>query len=233
MLSTKNLVIGVVGDKSLHNKWIKNKKNFDLMLVYFGKEKEKYKKDCQYWLENVNGTKWNIIYNLNKNIIKNYKYVFFPDDDIDVNSEQIEHIFALMRKHRLWLSQPAIKGFVSDEFTKKIKGNKLRFTNWVEIMCPCFEINALNRCWNTFNENKTNWGIAHLWNLNLKNPINKIAILDCVEVNHTRALGTGENYKNNFNRALAMKELNHIFKKYDLKYEKIVYDKINLKIKLI
>lgn len=223
----KNLVIGVVGDKSLHKHWIDDEnRNYDLMLIYYGKEKEKYKEDCEYYIENVSGTKWNIIYDLKiqiKELFEKYDYFFFPDDDLIMNTSSINRFFEIASEYKLSLCQPGIVGYISVPFTIPRPLTKIRFTNWVEIMCPCFSSEALKLCWKTFNLNKSNWGIAFVWNLLLEKPKDKIAIIDEIAAIHTRAIGSGENYKNNLAQKEALEELSIIIKKYQINTEKIVY----------
>ena len=56
-----NLVIGVVGDESLHKHWISEK--YDLFLIYYGdneSNKQKYKNQANHYHE-LKGTKFNIV----------------------------------------------------------------------------------------------------------------------------------------------------------------------------
>lgn len=82
----KNLIIGVVGDESLHRHWKSDE--YDLFLVYYGDEINKYKRDSNYYAT-YKGTKFNIVgdlYDDHKEIIDQYKYIFIPDDDLYISS---------------------------------------------------------------------------------------------------------------------------------------------------
>lgn len=47
----KNLIISVVGDESLHPSWINGNKQFHTYLIYYGKHENKYKNDCDFYLQ--------------------------------------------------------------------------------------------------------------------------------------------------------------------------------------
>jgi hypothetical protein len=95
------------------------------------------------------------------------------------------------------LAQPAILGWWTSRNSVKVSGLKLRYTNWVEMMCPCFSKKALELCKETFNADKSCWGIEFIWNKLLGFPKNKIAIIDEVHAIHTRPMMDGDNYKMN------------------------------------
>jgi hypothetical protein len=213
----KNLVIASVGDRSLHNFWMPDRdKNYDLFLINYGQKS--YKNDCNFYLEKK-GFKYNLIYEAFENNphLYDYKYVWMPDDDIYIEPEDIEKLFDVVEEYNLWISQPSILGWYGLKVTLHNIDTKIRFTNYVEIMCPCFESNSLKKCISTFIENESGWGIDHLWNIKLGNPTNKLAIIDDVIAIHTRPVGGGELY-GNFDKKLshAEEENYKIWKKYNL-----------------
>jgi hypothetical protein len=135
-----NLVIGVVGDDSIHEEWIDE--SHDIFLVYYGNDelkKQRYKKHSDHYDE-FKGTKINILYDVykkHKKIIDKYDYVFVPDDDLSLHGEDIRRLFEITKEYDLWISQPSIIGYFSIPLTISAPYNILRFTNFVEIMCPC------------------------------------------------------------------------------------------------
>jgi hypothetical protein len=189
----KNLIISCVGDNSLHKNWI-NKKSYDLFLINYGSKN--YSKDCKFYKEKK-GFKYNLIYEeiTKNNIFEKYDYVWIPDDDIYMSTNEIELLFEIAQKYDLWICQPSIIGWYGLKITLNNIDTKIRFTNYVEIMCPCFNSYALKKCLETFQENKSGWGIDHLWNIKLGQPTDKIAIIDEVTAIHTRPVGGGEIYK--------------------------------------
>ena len=221
----KNLIIGVVGNESLHKYWIGE--NHDLFLVYYGDDeanKNKYESQADHYAE-LKGTKFNIIFDLYlkyKNTIDQYEYVFIPDDDVFIYSKDIEMLFEITKEYDLYLTQPAIMGYYSIGITLPVPCQLLRYTNYVEIMCPCFEIEAFKKLHHTFNYNKSCWGIDLLWNLKLNNPKDKIAIVDDVIAIHTRPIYCGDNYSNNSVNS-PYGDIEKICEHYKITTEKLTY----------
>jgi hypothetical protein len=227
----KNLVIGVVGDKSLHHNWLERSPDFDLMLVYYGQDGNRYKNDCDHYFYGVRGSKWSILDSLKEDLDKlqsQYDFIFVPDDDILMRADTINRVFEFAAEYNLHICQPAIAGWISVPFCMPCPLTKMRFTNWVEIMCPCFSSFAFNVSRPTFGYNKSNWGISYLWNKLLGNPKDKIAILDEVIAVHTRPSGSGENYKLNESVQRALAEMNQILRENDINGNKTVYHAVTI-----
>lgn len=225
----KNLVVSVCGDNSYHRIWNKSKPDFDLFVVYYGKVADKFCQDGKYYATSK-GTKFVIlhdIYTRFKEVIDQYDTVFIPDDDMYIETEDINRFFELFNKYQLSLAQPSILGYISWPITANVNFSLLRYTNVVEIMCPCFSLSALQTCLPTFVENKTNWGIEYLWNQKLGSPTDKIAIVDDVVAIHTRPCFFGDTYANNNNCfELASKESYDLLTKYNLSDKHITYGSV-------
>lgn len=192
----KNLIVLCAGDSSLHNYW---HKDFDVLINYYGNIKNKYKRQCKYYF-NLKGTKFNILYNLlkdNKDIFEKYDNFFVPDDDLYFKSQDLYKFFEIFSRYNLYLAQPSILGFWSSRQSLKVSGLTLRYTNWVEMMCPCFSKFGLEQCKESFVNDKSCWGIEFIWNKLLNKPKNKIAIIDEICGIHTRPVMHGDNYKLN------------------------------------
>ena len=213
-----NLIISAVGDNSLHEHWTPAK-DFDLFLIYYG-NKDFEDRSSTFCMKKA-GTKYGLIMDaIEKHPeILTYDYIWMPDDDIHLRGEEISRLFAMSREYKLWLSQPSLMGWYGLKITLHQHESILRYTNYVEIMCPCFSGPALKKCLSTFRENKTGWGIDHVWNKLLGNPTNKIAIIDDIVAVHTRPVGGGDMYKNQTNDQIeiAQKENYEIYKKYNMK----------------
>src|SRR5262249_1579889 len=92
------------------------------------------------------------------------------------------------------LAQPAIsEGEFSFKSLAQVRGNLLRYSPYVEIMCPIFSRDAFFALKDTFLENRSGWGID--WVGPSRFAIDQIAIIDKVGVHHTGNLGKGLNYK--------------------------------------
>jgi hypothetical protein len=192
----KNLIVLCAGDSSLHNYW---HKDFDLLINYYGNIENKYKKQCKYYF-NIKGTKFNIVSELiknNRDIFEKYDNFFIPDDDIYFTSKDLIKFFDIFSKYKLYLAQPSILGWWSLKQSLKVDGLILRYTNWVEMMCPCFSKIGLEKCKESFSNDVSCWGMEFMWNKLLNKPKNKIAIIDDMSVIHTRPIMNGDNYKLN------------------------------------
>lgn len=212
----KNLIFCAVGDNSLHHTWLSEKKIFDLMLVYYGDDDsvaDKYEKQAAYFYRKKSPSKFVLLQSCieeNEEIFNKYEYVWAPDDDIESTPEDIETLFKTSKKYKLWLSQPGISGFVSYSVTRRVEKNILRYTDFVEVMAPCFEIKKLFLLSSTFGESVSAWGLDYLWPHILGMPEDKIAIIDCSNVNHTKEIG------NDYSRFAKhpKRDLEHIKEKY-------------------
>lgn len=212
----KNLVISAVGDESLHKYWLSDNYNFDSYLIYYGNKKG-YLGESTFYKE-ARGFKYHLIKDLldQNPWIFDYRYIWLPDDDIHATTNEVNALFAFMDQFDLWVAQPSIMGWYGVDITLHQKGSIIRFTNWVEIMCPCFSSEALKKCKEVFKENKTGWSIETIWNVLLGHPRDKIAIIDDVVVTHTRAATTGDTYKNQVD---PIAEANEVYYKWKLDRE--------------
>ena len=101
----------------------------------------------------------------------------------------------------------------------------LRYTNFVEIICPCFDRDSLVICQPTFKYSKSCWGIDLLWTKLLGYPEDKIAIIDDVIVVHTRPCFWGDNYTNN-KIDCQYDDVEKIINDNELYWDKVVYKSI-------
>jgi len=226
----KNLIVVPAGENSLHLNWLNNDNNFDIIVLYYGESEIKFNeyknnsKDCI----KVKGQKWHLISDyILKNLkkIESYDYFWFPDDDLLSNGKDINDLFDICRNNELWLCQPSLDGHVSYEIEKKVPNSLLRFTNFVEIICPLMSLETLLKLVFYFNINESGWGLDYLWPKILGYPTNKISIIDFITVTHTNPVGG--NYKNRFKKE-PMQELNEVFAKYGLNFNQQIYSIINL-----
>jgi len=136
----RNLVIGCVGDESLHRSWIdeRERKEFALLLVYYGDEKDRWREDADRYLVKK-GSKWHLVSHAADRfdqLLSCYDNIWIPDDDILADTATINRMFRLFVDHRLELAQPSLDraSFMSHEITRQRRMLTLRFTNFVEVM---------------------------------------------------------------------------------------------------
>ncbi len=195
----KTLVIVRAGDSSLHEGWLAGceDRDWDLLVSYFGDDPQRFRGDDVRRID-AKGPKWPALHALITELaheIGAYEYVWLPDDDLACDKATINRIFALCRDHRLELAQPALSpdSHLGHAITLRNRSFRLRFTNFVEIMAPCFSAEFLRRCTPSFGENLSGWGLDYLWP-SWVSDAGRIAILDAAIVRHTRPVG-GPNYQ--------------------------------------
>ena len=226
----KNLLVSAVGDQSLHNVWIRERPEFDAYLIYYGDDDalaDKYTQQVPFF-ERRKGTKFNMLKTVmdeNESFFKNYDFVFIPDDDLYLNTKGINQIFQLAHKYDLELCQPSIVGYYDVAITLHTPASLLRFTNFVEVMCPCFNSLALEKCKETFNYSISSWGIDIWWHKIMNYPTNKFAVLDDVIAIHTRRCHGGDNYVNNVIEN-PWEQMNTLILEQGLSSDKIEYDRV-------
>jgi hypothetical protein len=191
----RNLIIAAVGDNSLHTKWIEDKVNFDLALIYYGNDSslsEQFKRDAAYFSQQK-GQKFKLIKEFifeYQDILEKYDYIWMPDDDIILSSSEINELFEIAHEFDLDLCQPAMKGYLSHGITKPGLFTYLRYTNFVEVLAPLMSVNALKESLPNFDISISGWGLEFYWTRVLKYSIVKVAIVDKIIMNHTRPVGT-------------------------------------------
>lgn len=224
----RNLVIAVCGNNSFHTVWTEKNPKFDLFVVYYSSGKN-YEKDGRYYDEEK-GSKFNILAKIvcrHSNVFSRYDAIFVPDDDLYLTTESINRFFDIFHGYKLSLAQPSIVGWASIPITLHVPQTVLRYTNWVEIMCPCFDNQLFHNALPTFTENRTNWGIELLWNKILGSPQDKIAIVDDVVAIHTRPCFFGDTYQNNgTGYEVGMDDVNKIVEKYKLQTDWTTYGSV-------
>jgi len=197
-MTHRNLIVSPVGDDSQHSSWLDaaGERQFDLALIYFGGQPGRYRADADYYLAE-RGFKFHLIEQMLRQIgsrLDDYEYVWLPDDDIASATRDINRLFAVAGEYRLAIAQPAIAaGDVSYKVVRRQPGMLLRYTQFVEVMCPVLSQAALARVRPTLTANKSAWGVDWAWTRLI--PPHQMAIIDAVGVQHTRPLHSGAGYQ--------------------------------------
>lgn len=215
------LVLSAVGDDSVHNTWLDNsaERTFDLCLIYYGNQPGKFADVADVYIERK-GFKYQMIHHLAQHelaeVLPKYDYVWLPDDDIAASTEQVNQLFQTASDYSLMLSQPSIgKGETAYRTLKTQSDYILRYTKFVEVMCPLFHKDALEKALPIFNDTNSCWGLDWVWSSFFEPE--QIAVIDAVPVNHTRPLATGDLYKRYAEQGIdPYKELDAEKEKYGL-----------------
>jgi hypothetical protein len=199
MAGRKNLVIVRAGDSSLHEEWLVGvgERNWDLIVNYFGDDPGRYRQDDVRRIDSK-GPKWPALHALiqqHSGEVFGYERVWLPDDDLRATKDGINLLFDIFEKHALALAQPSLTtdSHLGHLVTLHNRAFQLRFTNFVEIMAPCFSRDFLQQMLPLFNANLSGWGLDYIWPSKIAD-WTCIAIIDAVTVCHTRPVG-GPNYK--------------------------------------
>jgi hypothetical protein len=194
-----NLVIAPAGDNSLHFEWIKGNPNFELVLLYYGDNIDVAKSYTNHTphVYASKGFKWWLIKSFieeNFDWVNQFNYIWFPDDDIRIETEEINKLFNIAKQYDLWLCQPSLLGYASHQITLPQENSLLRYTNFVEVMSPLMSLKTLLKLKESFDINYSSWGLDGIWSYMLGDPQDKIAIIDSIKMNHTKPPGSVELY---------------------------------------
>jgi hypothetical protein len=203
-MNKRNLVIVRAGDSSLHPGWLvpRSQRNWDLVVNYFGDDEERYRDDGEGVLRiDSKGPKWPALHELLGRTWqgwREYERIWLPDDDLECQAADIDRLFDLMPALDLHLAQPSLSwnSYISLILTAHNPNFALRYTSFVEPMAPCFSRQLLERVLPTFGEIISGWGLDYIWPRYLDNPPLQCAVIDRVQVRHTRPVG-GPNYQFN------------------------------------
>jgi hypothetical protein len=194
-MKRQNLVIVRAGDSSLHPEWLAGAeaRNWDILVNYFGDDPEKYRTGDVVRIDGK-GPKWPALYDLIRNhadLIGGYERVWLPDDDLRCTCDDVNRLFEIIEREKLELAQPSLRpdSYVSHMVTLHNPRFHLRYTNYVETMAPCFTRESLEKLLPTFNESMSGWGIDYAWSGLLGPAGDRVAIIDDVQVLHTRPIG--------------------------------------------
>jgi hypothetical protein len=196
----RNLVIVRAGDSSLHPEWLRGatQRSWDLLVSYFGDDPGRFRQQDVVRID-AKGAKWPALHGLlteRADLLRDYDYIWLPDDDISCRACDIDGLFAAMRRHDLLLGQPSLSGRSHFSFSITLHNplTRLRWTNFVETMVPCFHRDLLTKCLPLLGRTVSGWGLDWVWPKEAGLAARRVAIIDAVTVTHTRPVG-GPNYR--------------------------------------
>ena len=139
----RNLIVSPIGDSSVHASWLSHPdlRSFDLFLIYYGDRGDFGRSEATHYFQRK-GFKWELVDHALKHhgeILARYTNIWCPDNDIRVDTRGVNRLFELFEKYALQLAQPAIAaGEVSYQTLRQRPGAVLRYSPYVEVMCPLF-----------------------------------------------------------------------------------------------
>ncbi|MEO8485295.1 MAG: hypothetical protein ABI585_03060 [Betaproteobacteria bacterium] len=191
----RNLIVVRAGDASLHRRWLNDSRarNFDLWVSYYGESAGRYEGKADHY-HAMRGPRWpahDWLWRNRRDVFERYEHVAFVCDDVDADTRTWAAMFDLAGWFGLDLAQPAVAGYVNHPITQPVPGVLLRYTNFIEVMCPVFSRRALAACGDTFGASVSGWGLDALWCARLPYPDYRTAIVDRLRVVHTSRTQAG------------------------------------------
>jgi Protein of unknown function (DUF707) len=195
------LVIGRVGDNSLHKNWIADmscNRNWDLQLNAYGRDEARVQ-DGDLPTVIDRGTKWDSIVRHLKGhpeLLDRYAYIMIPDDDLLMQTPDINRLFEIAVEYDLSLAQPtlSIASYISYPILLRCPQFKLRYCNFLESQACCVKSSYLKMLLPMFEKYPTGWGIDLIWTMLMKEPAFCAALVDDVPMTHNRPLFSGPLY---------------------------------------
>jgi hypothetical protein len=190
-----NVVILPVGNQSLTNQWPTHSRNFDL--ITFNYDPSIIKDSYSNLSFAINDYKYPALYTLfndHPELLSKYDTFWFPDDDLLIDTHEVNKLFSIFINSNMELAQPSVhpSTYLTHHWYLRTNSKfKKRHSNFIEIMCPLFSKTKLIECLPTFNTNSSGYGIELLWDIN---PINSY-VIDEVSVKHIRQVRTSRFYK--------------------------------------
>ncbi|MBP0580901.1 hypothetical protein J8I29_16355 [Labrys sp. LIt4] len=190
----KYLLVARIGPKSLHAQWLAAgvERNYDVFLSSYDTNLPEIREDGVY-LEYRGGSKvagYAGFLREHADFLARYKYICFFDDDIEASPACINGIFSRCDEYNLKIAQPALTW--DSHFTYACllqqKRYALRYVNFVEMMCPVFRHDILERIAPLYALGYES-GIDLIWcNLVAEDP-RDFAVIDEFPVRHTEPVG--------------------------------------------
>lgn len=196
----RNLTIARAGDGSKHETWLSDpsRKNFDLLVAYYGDEPGKWKARADRY-DHTKGLKYpwfNDFLKSNPWVLE-YDAVLLADDDLEGDTATLADAFDVFHGAGLWLAQPALTeaSVVSFPVLKASRGRLLRYLGFVEPQMPILSRECLRRLQGVMLEGgASGWGLSIVWSQVLGYPVDKMAVIDACPMKHMRPLQTGDMY---------------------------------------
>ena len=187
----KNAVFVAAGKDSLHRQLLKGEADFDLHLLIYDDSYNKFYNDTDFICADA-GYKMDMTYRYlhrHPELIEKYEYFFLMDDDIEMSTEEVNKLFRMMGEYKLQIAQPSlVMSYYTYEHTLHNPLCILRYTNFVEMMVPCFSREALIKVLPTFEKKVRGCGIEFHWPILINTNQQDMAIIDLVCAKHKRLL---------------------------------------------
>lgn len=191
-----NLVIVRAGNNSLHKQYFyqyEESRDWDRMIFSYECLDDIDYQHCEFIIKG-GLSKWTDFSDLLMNNFFDqypYEYVWVSDDDIlPVEEDALNRLFSYAKKFKLQISQPALShdSFASWRITYFSPAFHVRYTNFVEVMCPVFSQHALEIIRPDVSVAISGCGLDLIFSELFSQSENSLGIIDDVQVRHTKAV---------------------------------------------
>lgn len=189
----KCLVAAPIGHDHVIHHWVKGDVQFDLALLDYTTEGVANRPSSTFY-RHLRGFKWHMLADFLPEVIDQYDYFWFPDDDIATTTADINRMFHLFSGGPFRLAQPSLSHNSYYSYRTLLqKGRGFRSVSHVEVMCPLMTRDTLKKLLCTFKENDSSWGYDLAWTELLGRK--HIGVLDQVAVWHCKPIKGRSLYK--------------------------------------
>lgn len=188
------LMVTRIGPKSLHRNWLDELSNrkFDTVLSCYDASVELWKEEgvfCEfrpgYKVAGYSG-----FLKERREIWHQYDYICFWDEDLEATTNDINRMFQLCLEGNFKIAQSALTpdSYYSYASLVSQKPWKLRHVNFIEMMCPVFRRDVLEKIEHLYHS-KRETGIDLVWCQQVASSPTDFAVLDSVPIRHTEPVG--------------------------------------------
>ena len=168
--------------------YAQHNRSYDILLNCYETGKDWRRLEPNYYFEDHDFKYRSVVNLFEKNFpaLSPYDYFFFPDADIRTNPVDIERLVTIVHEYKLDLASPAMAGHVFWGINQPVQNSLLRYTNFVEPICPLFSRRGLFACLWTMKLNYSAHGFDFVWAQIMKLLGMEMGIVDDVIVEHVR-----------------------------------------------
>jgi len=188
----KNLIFTSAGGNTNFDKiWLDKNRNYDVWVIFYGDDDKKFNeyKSKVDFIEKRKGDKWqnfHYVYNKYKEELKEYERFFLLDDDIIISTDDINEMFDISEKTKLWICQPSFgKGSrLGHLFNKHVPCSYLRYTNFVENNTPLMIRKSIDNFFKIYKPDEIDphgTDFVFIWANGLDNVGDRYAVIDKIQ----------------------------------------------------
>jgi hypothetical protein len=187
----RNLVIATSAKDGFYNSKDFKPSEFDLALINFNPDEwnddPSVYGSTKYYVKDK-GFKHHIYKRFIEkyDILDQYDWIWMPDYDVHLDASEIDRLFTIAQDYNLNVCQPSLThdSHYSFHLVLNDPTKFMRYTNYVEIMCPLFKTEALKRVLGTFTITYSGWAQDYLWARELN--YERFAIIDDIQASHVK-----------------------------------------------